>query len=223
MLDDDRLLDDDAGRDLDVDATTDERVVQERERVGRRIGARTEPGLDLGILDRPQIADDHALRLERRDRWSAARPAAAPRPAAGTGRCRTGRSGCSARSPRSTPATRSRRAARPPRSAARRASRARPERAAQRRREDAIRVIGGSACERRRVIRPLPPSSGSSAVGSTRHRAAGRHPTAPSMLSSMRRESSTAYSIGSVLVIGSMKPFTIIAVACCSVRPRLIR
>ena len=49
------------------------------------------------------------------------------------------------------------------------------------------------------------------------------HPTAPSMLSSIRRDSSTAYSIGSVLVIGSMKPLTIIAVACCSVRPRLWR
>ena len=53
-------------------------------------------------------------------------------------------------------------------------------------------------------------------------RAAGQ-PTAPSMLSSIRRDSSTAYSIGSVLVIGSMKPLTIIAVACCSVSPRLIR
>ena len=48
-------------------------------------------------------------------------------------------------------------------------------------------------------------------------------PDAPSMLSSMSRDSSTAYSIGSVFVIGSMKPLTIMAVACCSVRPRLIR
>ena len=51
----------------------------------------------------------------------------------------------------------------------------------------------------------------------------GSYPTLPSMLSSMSRDSSTAYSIGSVLVIGSMKPLTIIAVACCSVSPRLIR
>ncbi len=49
------------------------------------------------------------------------------------------------------------------------------------------------------------------------------YPTLPSMLSSMSRESSTAYSMGSVLVIGSMNPLTIIAVACCSERPRLIR
>ena len=48
-------------------------------------------------------------------------------------------------------------------------------------------------------------------------------PTAPSMLSSISRLSSTAYSIGSVFVIGSMNPFTIIATACCSERPRLIR
>jgi len=48
-------------------------------------------------------------------------------------------------------------------------------------------------------------------------------PTAPSMLSSMSRDSSTAYSIGSVLTTGSMKPLTIMAVACCSERPRLMR
>ena len=59
-------------------------------------------------------------------------------------------------------------------------------------------------------------------LGSVR-REARHYPTAPSMLSSIRRVSSTAYSIGRVFVIGSMKPFTIIAVACCSVSPRLIR
>jgi hypothetical protein len=48
-------------------------------------------------------------------------------------------------------------------------------------------------------------------------------PMAPSIWSSMRRFSSTAYSMGSSRVIGSMNPFTIIAVASASVRPRLIR
>ena len=48
-------------------------------------------------------------------------------------------------------------------------------------------------------------------------------PTEPSICSSIRRLSSTAYSIGSSRVIGSMKPFTIIAVASTSESPRLIR
>lgn len=48
-------------------------------------------------------------------------------------------------------------------------------------------------------------------------------PTEPSIWSSMSRLSSTAYSMGSSLTIGSMKPATTIAVACSSVRPRLIR
>ena len=50
-----------------------------------------------------------------------------------------------------------------------------------------------------------------------------RHPTEPSICSSIRRFSSTAYSIGSSRVIGSMNPFTIIAVASTSDSPRLIR
>jgi len=54
-------------------------------------------------------------------------------------------------------------------------------------------------------------------------RAPRRQPTEPSIWSSIRRFSSTAYSIGSSRVIGSMNPFTIIAVASGSVRPRLIR
>src|SRR6266545_7259623 len=49
------------------------------------------------------------------------------------------------------------------------------------------------------------------------------YPTAPSIWSSMRRLSSTAYSMGSSRVMGSMNPLTIIAVASASVRPRLIR
>ena len=49
------------------------------------------------------------------------------------------------------------------------------------------------------------------------------YPTEPSICSSIRRFSSTAYSIGSSRVIGSMKPLTIIAVASTSESPRLIR
>jgi hypothetical protein len=48
-------------------------------------------------------------------------------------------------------------------------------------------------------------------------------PTEPSICSSISRFSSTAYSIGSSLVIGSMKPFTIIAMASLLGEPRLIR
>src|SRR5690606_3100703 len=51
----------------------------------------------------------------------------------------------------------------------------------------------------------------------------GTHPTAPSICSSISRFSSSAYSIGSSLAIGSMKPRTIMAIASSSVRPRLIR
>ena len=48
-------------------------------------------------------------------------------------------------------------------------------------------------------------------------------PTEPSICSSISRLHSTAYSIGSVRVIGSMKPFTIIPIAWDSVSPRLMR
>ena len=48
-------------------------------------------------------------------------------------------------------------------------------------------------------------------------------PTLPSICSSMRRDHSTAYSIGSVRVTGSMKPLTTIDIDCSSVSPRLIR
>ena len=48
-------------------------------------------------------------------------------------------------------------------------------------------------------------------------------PTAPSICSSMRRLSSSAYSIGSSLAIGSTKPRTTMAIASSSVSPRLIR
>src|SRR5665213_2706379 len=48
-------------------------------------------------------------------------------------------------------------------------------------------------------------------------------PIEPSIWSSMSRLHSTAYSIGSVRVMGSMKPFTIMPIAWVSDRPRLMR
>src|SRR5689334_4591536 len=50
-----------------------------------------------------------------------------------------------------------------------------------------------------------------------------RQPTEPSISSWIRRFSSTAYSSGSSLVNGSMKPLTIIVSASLRVIPRLIR
>jgi len=50
-----------------------------------------------------------------------------------------------------------------------------------------------------------------------------RHPTAPSICSSMSRLSSNAYSIGSSLAMGSTKPRTTMAMASSSVMPRLIK
>ena len=48
-------------------------------------------------------------------------------------------------------------------------------------------------------------------------------PIEPSICSSIRRDHSTAYSMGSVRVTGSMKPLTIMPMAWLSVSPRLIR
>ena len=48
-------------------------------------------------------------------------------------------------------------------------------------------------------------------------------PREPSICSSISRFISTAYSIGSSLTSGSMKPLTIIELASASVRPRLCR
>ena len=45
----------------------------------------------------------------------------------------------------------------------------------------------------------------------------------PSICNSISRDHSTAYSIGSVRVTGSMNPFTIIPMAWLSVSPRLIK
>ena len=87
------------------------------------------------------------------------------------------------------------------------------------------RRADGSDAARRQASRGRaePRAASGSEVLERRHRCTAVLADAPSMLSSMSRESSTAYSIGSVLVIGSMNPLTIIAVACCSVSPRLIR
>jgi hypothetical protein len=48
-------------------------------------------------------------------------------------------------------------------------------------------------------------------------------PTEPSICSSISRLHSTAYSIGSVRVTGSMNPLTTMLIACSSDSPRLIR
>ena len=50
-----------------------------------------------------------------------------------------------------------------------------------------------------------------------------RHPTAPSICSSISRFSSSAYSMGSSRAMGSTNPRTTIAMASSSVSPRLIR
>ena len=73
--------------------------------------------------------------------------------------------------------------------------------------------------------------AGLSTLGAARSRPAERtpsgappaQPTLPSICSSIRRLHSTAYSIGSVRVIGSMKPLTTMPIACSSERPRDIR
>lgn len=49
------------------------------------------------------------------------------------------------------------------------------------------------------------------------------HPTLSFISSSMSRFISTAYSRGSMRTIGSMKPFTIMALACSSAIPRDVR
>lgn len=49
------------------------------------------------------------------------------------------------------------------------------------------------------------------------------YPTAPSISRASSRFNSTAYSMGSSRVKGSMKPIRIMLIACCSDRPRLIR
>ena len=57
----DRLVDDHAGRDLHDRAAGQERVVEDGERVGRRVGAHAEDVFHVGLLARCQPADQHAL------------------------------------------------------------------------------------------------------------------------------------------------------------------
>src|SRR5699024_10682657 len=71
---------------------------------------------------------------------------------------------------------------------------------------------------RRVEVRFHPP-----ALGGLGHVVGHGHPTAPSICSSISRLSSSAYSIGSSLAIGSTKPRTIVAIASSSVTPRFIR
>ncbi len=67
-------------------------------------------------------------------------------------------------------------------------------------------------------------SANPAAPGREAEEAAGPiQPIEPSICSSISRLSSTAYSIGSSLVTGSMKPLTIIFEASSSSRPRLCR
>ena len=60
----DRLLDDDACRHLHERAAGEERIVQDREGIGRRIRAGAERGADLILLAGREVADRHTLRLE---------------------------------------------------------------------------------------------------------------------------------------------------------------
>ena len=60
-------------------------------------------------------------------------------------------------------------------------------------------------------------------VESANVRPSADYPTEPSICSSISRFISTAYSIGSSLTSGSMKPLTIIVLASASDRPRLVR
>ena len=62
--------------------------------------------------------------------------------------------------------------------------------------------------------------NGGAAILSGGARSPSAQPIEPTISSWIRRFSSTAYSIGSSLVTGSMKPLTIIAAASSSVNPR---
>ena len=71
------------------------------------------------------------------------------------------------------------------------------------------------------TARMLPAGSVNQAIGPNSSPVC--QPTLPSICNSMSRLHSTAYSIGSVRVIGSMNPLTTMPIACSSERPRLIR
>ena len=143
VQDQDRVLDDDAGGHVHERAAGEERVVQRRERVGRRArhaaeqladqlvlargdAARAhalgfERGIELVVHDAAVAHDDHPRVLARPPRPTGRRRARARRPArrarlrrtAGSARGRARRCASSARSPRTASATSGRRAARP--------------------------------------------------------------------------------------------------------------
>jgi|GEM_PF-4683688 len=73
-------------------------------------------------------------------------------------------------------------------------------------------------CELRETLRPV--ETGPPMYTSRRR---PRYPIEPSICSSIRRDHSTAYSMGNVRVTGSMNPFTIMPMAWLSVSPRLMR
>jgi Domain of unknown function (DUF222) len=96
----------------------------------------------------------------------------------------------------------------------------RDSRAPWQRRADAL----GEICQQWLDIGDRPNVGGESELGgAVSFRSSQLYPIAPSIWSSIRRFSSTAYSMGSSRVMGSMNPFTIMAVASTSVSPRLIR
>ena len=114
-----------------------------------------------------------------------------------------------------------RRAARRPRPAGRRRDDRRADRVPQARLAPAARRRLPRRLPRRGPRRPV-----SRALDGDRRTATAwpeAQPTEPSICSSIRRLHSTAYSIGRVRVIGSMKPLTTMPIACSSERPRLIR
>ena len=65
MEHDDRLVDHDAGGDLDERAAGEERVVQDGEGVGRSLRTGSQHPCDLGLLAGSEAADDDTLRDER--------------------------------------------------------------------------------------------------------------------------------------------------------------
>ena len=86
------------------------------------------------------------------------------------------------------------------------------------------RPSGGPVKRGRRTKSAAAQPGRSSAVGANTNGATGGfQPTEPSICSSIRRLHSTAYSIGSIRVTGSMNPFTTMPVACSSESPRLMR
>ena len=218
-----RQVDRDVGRDVEEGAAGPERAVQGGE---PRPARRDEPvqvrGHEVGVLlgGDVEVAEDHAARVEvlPRRRHHDARVVLQHRRgevAAVPGRPRRRARACAARSrarTRTGPCTAI------PRSRAR-ASGARGTRRT--RAHGARRWRRAPPAGRRRQRRRR--WSSSSSHGRARARPVASYPTEPSICSSIRRFSSTAYSIGSSRVIGSMKPFTIIAVASASDSPRLIR